>query len=207
MKLYYAETLMPRKVCALARHLGLPMDYELVNLGEGHQRAAPFKAMNPNAKVPVLVDGDITLWESNAIMVHLARHGRSKGAGSDLWPDDQRQVDIIRWFMWETTAFTKPGGTFYVEHIIKAHYGLGDPDLAELDKAAKVFKRAAKILDAHLEGRDWIVGDGLTLADFAVGAMMPYREEARLPLDDFPNLRRWAERLDAVPAWADPYPT
>lgn len=201
MKLYYAQTLMPRKVCALARHLGLPVEYEYVDLGAGHQRGAPFKALNPNAKVPVLVDGDVTLWESNAILVHLARK-----AGSDLWPDDQRQVDIIRWFMWETHAFTKPGGTFYMEYIIKAHYGLGDPDIVALDAAGKVFKRGAKILEAHLEDRDWMVGDSITVADFAVGAMMAYRDEARLPLDDFRNIRRWAERLDALPAWAEPYP-
>jgi glutathione S-transferase len=201
VKLYYAETLMPRKVCALAKHLGLSVDYELVDLGQGHQRAAPFKALNPNAKVPVLVDGDVVLWESNAILVHLARK-----AGSDLWPDDQRQVDIIRWFMWETNHFTKPGGSFYMEYVIKAHYGLGEPDPVELEKAAKAFKRGAKVLEDHLADRDWMVGDSVTVADFSVGAMMAYRHEACLPLDDFPAIRRWADRLDAIPAWAQPYP-
>src|SRR5690349_14362619 len=116
---------MPRKACAAARLVGAPVEYALVDLGKGEQRGPEFKALNPNRKVPVLVDGELTLWESNAIMCHLAAK-----AGSDFWPrDPARQVEVIRWFSWDAGHFTRYLGVPYVQYVIKAHYGLGDPDL------------------------------------------------------------------------------
>lgn len=82
-QLHYAETMMPRKVCALARHLGLPVTFVPVDLGAGGHLTPQFRALNANAKVPVLVDGDLVLWESDAIMMHLAIR-----AGSPLWPSE-----------------------------------------------------------------------------------------------------------------------
>ena len=131
MKLYYAETLMPRKACAAAKHLGSPVEYVYVDLGKGEHRAPAFKAINPNRKVPALVDGELTLWESNAIMCHLAAR-----AGSDLWPSDPaRQVEVIRCLSWESSHFTRYLAIPYVQYVIKAHYGLGDPDTAAVEEA------------------------------------------------------------------------
>ena len=93
MKLYYAETLNPRKVCAVARYLNVPVEFARVDLSKGENRTAAFLALNPNGKVPVLEIAGRTLWEANAIMCYLAR-----AAQSDLWPDDERQIDVIRWF-------------------------------------------------------------------------------------------------------------
>ena len=93
MKLYYAETMNPRKACAVAKYLGSPVEYVRVDLSRGEHRTPAFLAENPNGKVPVLVDGDVHLWESTAIMAHLAVK-----AGSDLWPADAAsQVEVLRW--------------------------------------------------------------------------------------------------------------
>ena len=73
MKLYYSDTLNPRKACAVARHLKLPVEFIHVTLEKGEHRTPEFRAMNPNAKVPVLVDGELVLWESNAIMADYRR--------------------------------------------------------------------------------------------------------------------------------------
>ncbi len=62
MVLHYAETLMPRKACFVARHLASPVSFQPIDLARGEHKGEPFKAMNPNGKVPVLVDGDIVLW-------------------------------------------------------------------------------------------------------------------------------------------------
>src|SRR3546814_6049271 len=86
MKLYYDETMNPRKVCAVARYLDSPVDFIRVDLGKGQNKTPDFLALNPNAKVPVLQTGNDVLWESNAIMCRLAQI-----AGSDLWPTDARQ--------------------------------------------------------------------------------------------------------------------
>ncbi|WP_431099279.1 glutathione S-transferase family protein [Polaromonas aquatica] len=201
MKLYYSDTLNPRKVCALARYLQSPVEFIWVELGKGEHRTPQFRAMNPNAKVPVLVDGDLALWESNAIMCHLAEK-----AGSDLWPQDARRIDVMRWLMWDATEFSPLASVFYFEHIIKPRFGLGEPDAAEIEKATPSFERYAKVLDAHLLGRRYLVGDALSVADFAVAIALPYAGQARLPLDNFPEIRRWHDRLSALPAWRDPFP-
>lgn len=202
MKLYYAETLMPRKACAVARHLDSPVEYVLVDLGKGEQRSPEFKAINPNRKVPVLLDGELKLWESNAIMCHLALE-----AGSDLWPQDAaRQVEAVRWLSWESSYFTRHLAIPYVQYVIKAHYGLGDPDLKAVEEAIGGWRKSAAILEDHLSGRRFLTGDDLSVADFATAVCLPWAEEAHIPLGEFPAIARWHERLMALEAWREPFP-
>ena len=115
MKLYYFESINPRKACAVARYLGSPVEFVRIDLAKGEHKAPEYLAINPNGKVPALVDGDAKLWESNAIMAYLA-----KAAGSDLWPrDDDRQIEVMRWLSWNGEHFTRHAGTLYFQHIIK----------------------------------------------------------------------------------------
>lgn len=200
MKLYYFETPNPRKACAVARHLSSPVELVRVDLAKGDHQSSQFLAINPNGKVPALVDGELRLWEATAIMVHLARK-----AGSEMWPDDQRQVEVVRWLSWDAHHFSRHGGTLYFEHVIKRWVGGGDPDAATVAEATGHLQRFARILDDHLEGRDWLVGHAPTLADFAVGNLLPYAE-AKLPLDPFARIRRWHDRLNELPAWREPFP-
>jgi glutathione S-transferase len=202
MRLYYAETLNPRKACAVARHLGSPVEWVRVDLGKGEQRTPGFLAINPNGKVPALVDGDTRLWEANAIMCHL-----SLKAGADLWPrDERRQIEVVRWLSWDASHFTRHAGTLYFHNVIKPLLGLGDPDPAATGEATGYFRQFAAVLDAHLGGRTYLVGDALSVADFAVAVSLPYAERARLPLDEFPEVRRWHARLCELPAWREPFP-
>ncbi|MDO8388767.1 MAG: glutathione S-transferase family protein [Polaromonas sp.] len=201
MKLYYFDVLNPRKVCALARYLNLPVEFVHVDLGKGEHKTPAFLAMNPNAKVPVLVDGNTTLWESNAILCYLARK-----AGSDLWPTDARQFEVLRWLMWDATEFAPQAGTLYFEHIIKSRFGIGGPDPSEVQQATQGFLRFAAVLDAHLRGRRYLVGEALSVADFAVAISLPYAQQAQLPLQDFPEIRRWHAQMNALPAWREPFP-
>ena len=76
MKLYFDTLLNPRKASAVAKYLNSPVEFVAVDVGNGEHRTPQFKALNPNAKVPLLVDGDTVLWESNAIMCHLVKKGR-----------------------------------------------------------------------------------------------------------------------------------
>jgi glutathione S-transferase len=201
VKLYYAETLNPRKACAVARHLGSPVEFVPVDLARGEHRQPAFLALNPNGKVPVLETAGGTLWEADAIMCHLARE-----AGSDLWPGDARQVEVIRWLSWNAVHFTRHAGTLYFEHLIKPHFGLGDPDPAAIEEARGFVGTYGRVLDDHLKGRRWLVGDAPTVADFAVAVALPYAEAARIPIEDLPAVRRWHDRLNEFPAWREPFP-
>jgi glutathione S-transferase len=201
MRLYYCETPNPRKACAVARYLNSPVEFVYVDLLKGENRTPEFHAVNPNDKVPVLDTGVKRLWEANAIMCHLAR-----AANSNLWPDDERQIEIIRWFSWDQAHFSRHAGTLFFENVIKPVLGLGNPDQAAVVEATAAFVRSAEILDAHLSGRDFLIEDSLTLADFAVATLLPDAAGCGLPLSSFPQIQRWQARLDELDAWRQPFP-
>ena len=200
MKLYYAEFLNPRKACAVARYLQSPVEFVRVDV-VGGQVPPAFAALNPNRKVPVLeVDGKI-LWESNAIMCFLAR-----AADSELWPDDERQIEVLRWLFWDANHFSRHAGGLYFQNIIKPMFGrVADP--AAVEESMGYFRTYAKILNDHLQGRQYLLDDTLTVADFAVGVTLPYAARAQIPLVEFPEIERWHARLNALPAWREPFPS
>ena len=201
MKLYYFETSNPRKPCAVAKYLDLPVEYIRIDLFKGEQKTPEFLALNPNGKVPVLVDGDRRIWESDAIMCYLADH-----TGSDLWPHDARQIEVISWLAWNIAHFSRHAGTLLFENHIRGLAGMGEPNAANIADAEGFFRRFAAVLEDHLAGRDHLVGDALTVADFAVASILPSAKEAKLPLAEFPEIRRWHATLEQLPAWRDPFP-
>lgn len=202
MKLYYFETPNGRKACAIAKYLNAPVEFERIDLMKGEHKRPEFLAINPNGKIPALTDGGMKLWESNAIMCHLA-----KKAKSDLWPEGERQIDVIRWLNWDTAYFSRHAGTLMFENVVKPMTGaFGERDPKAVEEATGFFKQFAGVLNGHLKGRDYLVGDALTVADFAVAAFLPTAEEAKLPLDAFPEIQRWHARLNELSAWREPFP-
>lgn len=201
MTLYYSDVLAPRRACAVAKYLQSPVDYVYLDLVRGEHRTPAYRAVNPNRKVPTLVDGDRTLWEADAIMCHLAAR-----SDSELWPQDARQIEVVRWLSWNLQHFTAHTGALYFEYVIKPRFGLGEADPVAVQRATAELRRYGAVLDEHLRDRRWLVGDTLTLADFAVACGLPYAERARIPLDDFPAIRRWHDRLNEVDAWREPFP-
>jgi len=202
MRLYYSDVLSPRKACAVARYLRSPVEFVYLDLVKGEQQSPAYLAINPNAKVPTLVDGERIVWEADAVMCHLAER-----AGSELWPrDTARQIEAVRWLSWNAQHFYRHGGALFFQHIIKPRFGLGSPDAAAIDEALAGFRRFAAVLNGHLADRQWLVGNGLTVADFSVAVVLPYAGTARMPLDEFPEVRRWHDRLCEFDAWRQPFP-
>ena len=157
--------------------------------------------MNPNAAVPVLEENGKTLWEANAIMCRL-----SDIVGSDFWPEGDRQVDVIKRLSWDAAHFTRFGGTLYFENLVRPAIGLGDPDARIVEQTTTVFRRSARIFDDHLRHSRWAAGESPTVADFALGAALPFRVPAQIPVGDFPNVSRWYERLCELDGWMTPFP-
>jgi glutathione S-transferase len=176
MKLYgFPPSPNTRKVQAVAAHLDIPLEFEFVDLPKGATRRAEFLLLNPTGRTPVLVDGEFTLWESNAIMQYLASQ-----KSNTLWPEDARtRADIARWQFWQVA----------------------------LKQAEEAFHREAPVLDGHLANRHYLVGDTVTLADFAVGSYLHYAVPAQFPLERYRNIRAWYERLEALPAWRNTAPS
>jgi glutathione S-transferase len=152
--------------------------------------------------VPVLeFDDGRTLWESNAIMAHLARE-----AGSDLFPTDARQIELIRWVSWGSQHFHRHASLIYFENLVKPLLGIGEPNRTAVEEAGGFVRKFGAVLNDHLKGRSYLLGDTLTIADFAVGACLPYATDAKIPLEGFTEIARWGDRLNELPAWRDPFP-
>ena len=131
-----------------------------LDFSAGDTAKPEFLALNPNAMVPVLVDGDVTLWESNAINIYLVE----KAGGSSLFPaDPQIRADIVRWQFWELAHFNRAFGTLVFEGVIKPKFGMGAPSDGLVAFCLQELDRYAPVLDRRLEGRDTLVGDGVTL--------------------------------------------
>jgi glutathione S-transferase len=204
MKLYgFPPSPNTWKVRAVAAHLGLPLELELVDLTKGQQRTPEFLALNPTGRTPVLVDGDFTLWESNAILQYLASQ-----KPNSLWPDDARtRADIARWLSWQLAHWGPEGCVPVIfQRVVKAALNLGPPDDAAVAKGLDAFHRDARVLDAHLAKQTYLAGEDLTLADFSVASPLFLAARAELPLAPYANVRDWFARVSSLPAWAQTAP-
>jgi len=199
MKLYhFPSSPNSRRVLAVAYHLGITLDLEEVDLPKGEHLRPSFIKLNPNHKIPTLVDADFVLWESSAIMLYLV----GKKPDSTLWSGDPRvQADINRWLFWNTANWGPACGIFIFEHLVKKFTNQGAPDPAEIKKGEDQFHRFATVLDDHLKGRDWLVGNNVTLADYAVGSMLDLTEAAHLPAEKYQNIRHWYGNIEKLEAW------
>lgn len=201
-KLYYFQTLNPQKACAVAKYLNSPVEFVRVDLSKGEHQQAAHLRRNPNGKVPVLEHDGGFLWESVAIMAWLAQR-----AESPIWPTQaDEQVELLRWISWDATFFVRRAGAFYFEHYIKQLFGMGAPDEQNLAAVTPEFHESACVLDAHLSGRKFVLGEQLTIADFCIGATLLYADQIHLPLESYTHVRRWHDRLMELPAWRNPWP-
>lgn len=191
------------KVRAFAAELGIPLDLKFVDLGKGEQRRPDYLALNPTGRTPTLVDGDFIVWESEAILHYLAEQ-----KPTSLWPADARtRASIVRWESWALAHWGRDACQPLVyERFVKKAFGRGAPDAAIEAKGLEAFKREAAVLDTQLAKTQYLAGDTLTLADFAVAAGVVYAGPAAMPVGDYPQLKRWMERVLSLPSWRSTAP-
>jgi glutathione S-transferase len=186
-----------------ALHLGVPLDLVVVNLAKGEQHAPEFLALNPNHRVPVLEDDGFVLWESYAIQQYLA----DRTPGQTLYPVDAKaRADVSRWMYWCSQSLMPGAGTLNWERVYKGMSGQGPADPIEEARAESSLRIAGQILDRHLASRNWMCGEALSLADYAIAAPLADQHRSRYPLDDFANLQRWFRQMQKLPAWAKTEP-
>lgn len=204
MKLYYhPSSPNGRRAIVTLRHLGLPAEEIVVNFQRGDLTAPEYTKLNPNQKIPTLVDGDFVLWESNAIMQYLA----SKKPEAGLLPSDERgRADVLRWQSWNLAHFAPAAGTFNWENLLKRIFSAGEPDAAKLLQAEKDLARFGAVLEGQLASRRYVCGDALTVADFSIACTLMFRVPARVPLEPFPHIRAWMEGIEALDAWRSTQP-
>jgi glutathione S-transferase len=187
-----------RRVRLTAAVLGLQIEEKSLDFAKGEHKNPEYLALNPNGAVPTLVDGDFVLTESRAIMQYLAAQKPESG----LLPHDERaRAEITRWQFWDSSHFSPQLGTFTFQKLFKPMLGMGDPDQGKLDEALVNFRRFAAVLNKRLDGKRFVVGDSLTLADLTLGSSLMYAKQTEVPLDEFGNIKAWFSRITDMDAW------
>ncbi len=186
------------KIALTAALLGLPLQRRGYDIIRGETRTPEFLAtVNANGRIPVLQVGTRFLPESNAACWYLAE-------GSTLIPSDRfDQADMLRWMFFEQYNHEPNIATlrFWLSII-------GEDNLSEGQRAQIVPRRIAgeaalALMDQHLAARDWMVGDGITLADIALYAYTHVCEAGAFRLSDYPCIERWLERVARQPGYIE----
>jgi glutathione S-transferase len=188
-----------RKVEAVIDHLALKVEIEYHDFFAGDLRSTDYVALNPNARVPTLVDGAFVLWESNAITQYLA----DKVPGNTLFPrDPQQRADVVRWQFWELAHFNRAFGTVAFETLVKPRLNLGPTDETLVAPALIELARTAPVLEGHLAKHPYMVGDGITIADYSMIRLESYRTGTAFDWAPYRHVNAYFDRMRNVKHWA-----
>jgi GST-like protein len=203
LQLYSLTTPNGVKVSILLEELGVPYESHLVDIGEDESWTPEFLSLNPNGKIPAIIDPDgpggqpIGLFESGAILLYLAdKHGRF------IPSDPARRWETITWLFWQMGGVGPMFGQLGFFHRFA---GREYEDKRPRDRYVAESRRLLGVLDDRLEGRDWIMGDEYTIADISllgwVRNLIGFYEAGEIVgFKDFKNVAAWLERGLARPA-------
>ncbi len=192
MKLYqFALSPNCQKVVALAAEVGLPLEIAAVDLFRGEAKTEAMRAKNPNAKLPILEDGDFVLWESHAMLPYLA----AKADRLDLAPTTPRErAEVDRWTSWSGAHFAPAIRKVAFERIVKKLAGLGAPDEAAVEAGIAEFATVAAVFEESLGDKEHVCGR-LTVADFDLVPYAALTASCGLDLKPYPRVKAWLERM------------
>ena len=194
--LYTWSTSNGRKASIMLEELGADYTVHPIHIGKGDQFTPEYLAINPNGKIPAIVDSDgpggapITVFESGAILIYLAeKHGRF------LPTEPVARMEVIQWLMFQMGGIGPMFGQ--VHHFLRAAkeqvpYGI--------ERYGTEVRRLYGVLDRRLDGRDHLAGDGYSIADIATWPWVFRREWQQIDLADFPNVKRWFDAVGSRPA-------
>lgn len=192
IELYTAPTPNGWKASVTLEELGTPYDVKFVNIGQGEQKTAEFLALNPNGRIPVIVDrdaADLAVFESGAIMIYLAEK-----AGKLLPADTAGRAKVMQWLMFQMGGVGPMMGQanvfyrYFPEKIQPA-----------IDRYQNEGRRLFEVLDGHLAGREWLADD-FSIADIANWCWVRTHRWSGISTDGLDHLEAWMGRLEARPA-------
>ena len=194
MKVYFAPQSRAVRTVWLLEEIGLPYELERFKLGQKEMRGPEYTRLNPNGRVPTLVDGDTTITESTAIAQYLgAKYAPELTPG----PDAPNFAMYLQWLHYAEGMIMPPVNNYVVETILLPPERR-NPEMAA--RALKVINRALGGAEAHMEGREFIA-DNFTVADTITGHAVMMCRRLGADFDKCPNLNAYADRLEARPAF------
>ena len=194
--LYTWSTSNGRKASIMLEELGADYTVHPIHIGKGDQFTPDYLAINPNGKIPAIVDSDgpggapITVFESGAILIYLAEK-----SGRFLPTEPVARMEVIQWLMFQMGGIGPMFGQ--VHHFLRAAkeqvpYGI--------ERYGTEVRRLYGVLDRRLDGRDHLAGDGYSIADIATYPWVVRHEWQQVDLAEFPNVKRWYDAVGSRPA-------
>ena len=197
MKLYcFGESGNAYKAALALEMSGTPWQPVFVDFFKGATRSDEYRKINEMGETPVLVDGDFNLTQSGAIQAYITdKTGKFGGAPADKY-------EVLRWVLWDNHKLSsQAGSTRFMMNFLPED----KRPTAVIGFLQGRLKAAYQVLNAHLAGRDWIVGDGVTNADLSCCGYLYYPEPFGFNRADWPNIDSWLTRLSEQPGWKHPY--
>lgn len=194
--LYTWKTPNGRKISIMLEECGLAYEVRAVDIGSGEQSAPEFVALNPNRKIPVIVDHEgpdgrpMVVIESGAILVYLAEK-----SGRFMPRDPRSRSEVLQWLMFQMGSVGPMLGQ--VHHFLRAA-----PERVQyaVDRYGAEARRIYGVLESRLDGRSWLAGDDYSIADIATFPWIARHDWQRIELADYPQVKRWFDALCARPA-------
>ncbi|WP_170599289.1 glutathione S-transferase family protein [Ruegeria arenilitoris] len=177
---------------------GLEWEPVFVDFFNGQTRTPEYRAeVNEMGEAPVLIDGDFRTSQSGAIQAYITEKSGKFGGKTR-----EENYNILRWVLWDNHKLSSMAGLtrFLMNFLPEEHR---NPDVIAFNQGR--LKAAYQVLNAHLEGRDWIVGDSVTNADLSCGGYLYYPEPFGFDRAEWPHIDAWLTRLSEQPGWKHPY--
>jgi len=175
---------------------GLDWEAVKVDFFGGASRTPEFRAQNVMGEAPVLEDGDRRISQSGVIQQYITdKTGKFGGDGEDRY-------EVLRWVLWDNHKLSSAAGmTRFLMNFLPEDKRPAEVIAFQLGR----LNAAYAVLNTHLEGRDFIVGNGVSNADFSCCGYLYYPEPFGFERKDFPNIDRWLDTIAALPGWQHPY--
>ena len=198
IRFYFHPTPNPAKISLFLEEAGLPYEIMPVDTKKGEQHSPEFRAINPNGKVPAIVDTDgaggkeTRVFDSNAILIYLAeKTGKFLGTAED-------RGELLSWLMFIASGLGPfSGQAVHFQHAAPAGNDYG------VNRYRKEIERHYRVMDDHLAGREFVVGGSYTIADMSLWGWIEraaFVMKNDVPLDPYPNLKKWYQGICARPA-------
>jgi GSH-dependent disulfide-bond oxidoreductase len=194
IKLYSWKTPNGRKVSVMLEEIALPYEVHAVDLGKRQQFTPEYLAINPNNKIPSIIDTDgpggkpLTLFESGAILMYLAEKT------GKFWPQDMRKrYEVIQWLMFQM------GGVGPMFGQANYFFRLEEKVPYAIDRFHKEALRLYRVLEQELSKKEFLAGE-YSIADIATYPWVGRHDIHQVNLEDFPNVKRWFDKISARPA-------
>lgn len=187
IEFYYWPTPNGDKVLILLEELELPYRLHPVNILEGQQHQPEFLSISPNNKIPAIQINQQPIFESGAILLHLAE---TYGA---LIPEGQR-LTVLQWLFWQVGGLGPMAGQNH-------HFNIYAPEKVPyaIDRYEKESKRLYQVLDNHLQGKDYIA-EQFSIADIACFTWVSCHHLQRIDIENYPNIALWLQRIEKRPS-------